>query len=730
MSNTQKTDHELLQACIEGNATAFETLVERYQSVVCAITYSGTGRFEASEELAQETFLLAWKNLGQLQDAGKFQAWICRIARNTVQNWLRKLQRDVSRSAASLDVAAEQASSDFEPAQIALEREQAEVVDQALGHIPEKYRESLVLFYREEKSTREVAERLGLSENSARQRIARARNMLRDQVAAMVETTLTKSRPGKAFTGMVMAAIAGKAIQGTVATAVVGTAGGSMGVGLSALFTGIGGKVAVVVLGAALIAGGVFLNNKSGKDVVEPPPAVPEQLVGEADDNVSENNPSVEVVDRPDDGAASIDADIASTTNLQAETPDPVPSLQGQSAAENRPQSESLPVLSGRLTDIETGAPIVQARIDIYSTGGGGDSRAMTDQNGVYSFVTLQKNGTYNIRLSAEEYIIPASWEGPRETIELHQAKSATRDYALAKGCKVLIKAVNEAGQSIKRVNFHAVYVSDEFGRGPKDTVRTNADGLTFVGGLRPDEYLVVGSHPDYALVGQKVKFDQPKEVNTITFTLEVGIEVAGLAACSDDLPASGWQIRAEPIWWHSSRSWRDDYPVAEDGTFLFKHVLPGLHRLEVYIPKVGGSRGIWSTEVNLPPETGFLDFHIPRPSPFGRVSLSGEVVFLNGDNDGGFWIHLTGTTGHSGGVYLQAGERRFTITDLVPGLYDLEFTLDGHRTDYKNVKVPRENLLLEVSIPEQNLLRARVIDKNTHEPVTNFKVRRVGQDT
>ena len=53
MSNTQKTDHELLQACIEGNATAFETLVERYQSVVCAITYSGTGRFEASEELAQ-----------------------------------------------------------------------------------------------------------------------------------------------------------------------------------------------------------------------------------------------------------------------------------------------------------------------------------------------------------------------------------------------------------------------------------------------------------------------------------------------------------------------------------------------------------------------------------------------------------------------------------------------------------------------------------------------------
>ena len=64
------------------------------------------------------------------------------------------------------------------------------VIRRALGKMPEKYREALVLYYREQKSTRQVGVLMGLGENATRQRISRARTMLKEQVAAMVRVIL------------------------------------------------------------------------------------------------------------------------------------------------------------------------------------------------------------------------------------------------------------------------------------------------------------------------------------------------------------------------------------------------------------------------------------------------------------------------------------------------------------------------------------------------------------
>ncbi len=730
MVKTENKDHELLQACVQGNTQAFEVLVYRYQSLVCAITYSGTGHFHASEELAQETFLLAWKHLGQLQDFGKFRAWLCRIARNTVQHWLRKSRREVTDKALPLDRATEKESVEFEPTRIMVQREQEEVVNQALSHIPEKYRESLVLFYREEKSTREVAECLGLSENNVRQRITRARTMLRDQVAAMVETTLTRSRPGKAFTGAVMGSIAAGAFKGTSATAALGHAGAQMGWGLSAALTGMAGKLVLLAAGVAIVAGGVSLHRHLTKDTGTPLESAQSVAVG-SNQNASTHAQAAGASPAPNRTTALSGGNSSHQVPTQEPSPIPDQSVQGQAMAVKQVQSPAQPppVLSGKLTDIHMGKPIVNARIRVSPSGGGRVHDVRTDHNGVYAFQSVHANGIYRIRAEHAEYITPDEWERPDETIELHAAKSAVRDFALERGCKVVIKAVNEAGHPVKRVNFHATYVSDDSGRGPKETVRTDPNGSAFIGGLRLDEYWVVGAHPDYALVGQKLKFEGPNEVKSLHFTMEKGIEVTGVATCADDLPASGWEIRAKPIWWHSSRSWPYDDPVTEDGTFLFKHVRAGPHRLQVFIPEDGGSRGIWSTEVNLPPETGFLDFQIPRPSPHGRVNLSGEVVFIGGDYSKGFWIDAASTTEHSGGVYLRADERQFTITDLVPGLYNLNMHINGRRIDFKNVKVPSDNLLLEVPVAVQSVLRARVVDKETGQPVKAFKVWRADQN-
>ena len=115
MFDRWKSDIDLLKASRDGSTQAFGIVVSRYQSLVCAITYAATGDSGRSEELAQDAFLRAWKGLGQLQDLSKFRAWLCSIARNTVQNWFRSQGRDVVGRAASLEAAAETTSRDGGP---------------------------------------------------------------------------------------------------------------------------------------------------------------------------------------------------------------------------------------------------------------------------------------------------------------------------------------------------------------------------------------------------------------------------------------------------------------------------------------------------------------------------------------------------------------------------------------------------------------------------------------
>ena len=78
-------DKRLFEASIQGDTAAFEELVRKYQSLVCAITFSATARIDISEELAQEAFLSAWQNRLQLKESGKFRPWLCSIARNLVR---------------------------------------------------------------------------------------------------------------------------------------------------------------------------------------------------------------------------------------------------------------------------------------------------------------------------------------------------------------------------------------------------------------------------------------------------------------------------------------------------------------------------------------------------------------------------------------------------------------------------------------------------------------------
>src|SRR5215471_17971809 len=203
-------DISLVGASLEGDREAFAQIVIRYQGLVAAIAYSGTGSLSVSEDLAQETFLTAWKGLASLREPQKLRAWLCGIARRATANFLRKQHREPAQGAESLESVVETAAPEAIPVERLISREEEAILWRALEQIPESYREPLILFYRENQSTERVAQALDLSQEAVRQRLSRGRKLLEERVAAFVEGALKQSAPGSSFTLGVLGALPGQ----------------------------------------------------------------------------------------------------------------------------------------------------------------------------------------------------------------------------------------------------------------------------------------------------------------------------------------------------------------------------------------------------------------------------------------------------------------------------------------------------------------------------------------
>jgi RNA polymerase sigma factor (sigma-70 family) len=205
--DTALTDSALVAASLAGDREAFGLIVARYQSLVCSLAFSATGSLTQSEDLAQETFVAAWKTLPDLREPASLRPWLCRIARNRIGDLYRNEKHEPSHAAEALDKVDEAPAPEPLPPDYAISREEEAILWRAIERIPEIYREPLVLFYREHQSVQSVAQNLELSEDAVKQRLSRGRKMLQDQVLAFVEGALEKTSPGKLFTVGVLAAL-------------------------------------------------------------------------------------------------------------------------------------------------------------------------------------------------------------------------------------------------------------------------------------------------------------------------------------------------------------------------------------------------------------------------------------------------------------------------------------------------------------------------------------------
>jgi RNA polymerase sigma factor (sigma-70 family) len=207
MGRETETDAELIAACRRGETAALGVIVERYQRAVCAVAYSAVRDRVLAEDIAQDTFVMAWSKLGSLRDSERLPAWLCGIARNLARTQRRRGRReepaiDIERVATGDHIVGATPHEQLD------ERQTEAVLADALERVPEKYREPLVLFYCEEKSAQEVARLLGMTDQAVHQRLTRGRQHLASDAQLFEQAVGHTVRPRRDLAAAVVAAIA------------------------------------------------------------------------------------------------------------------------------------------------------------------------------------------------------------------------------------------------------------------------------------------------------------------------------------------------------------------------------------------------------------------------------------------------------------------------------------------------------------------------------------------
>jgi RNA polymerase sigma-70 factor (ECF subfamily) len=179
MSDRDELDRELVSRAQSGDEAAFTLLVERYKGPILGFVFRLTGDASAAEDVAQDTFVRAYRNLGRFAIRGlrdSFSSWLFQLARHGAIDELRRRAR---RPAPVPEAGADESAPGADPADGTAARERERAIAAAVGELPEDQRTALALAAYEGLSYAEIAHIMKSSEKSVEARLYRARQFLR-----------------------------------------------------------------------------------------------------------------------------------------------------------------------------------------------------------------------------------------------------------------------------------------------------------------------------------------------------------------------------------------------------------------------------------------------------------------------------------------------------------------------------------------------------------------------
>lgn len=183
---------QLLQQVRTGGREAFGQLVELYWPRIYRWLYSCTGFPSVAEDLTQEVFLKAWANVNAIDpSSGSLRPWLFRIASNVLVDWRRRqhTQKRLIRARA-------QENTLSEPIDNVAGEELCQRLWEAVDMLPLDYRMALLLRVQEQLSFRQIGATLGITEETARWRVFRARSLLVRQLGSLLDQTYSEASTG------------------------------------------------------------------------------------------------------------------------------------------------------------------------------------------------------------------------------------------------------------------------------------------------------------------------------------------------------------------------------------------------------------------------------------------------------------------------------------------------------------------------------------------------------
>lgn len=157
-----------------GQSNAFSYIVEKYQDIVFSIALKVLRNRDDAEEMAQESFIKAYKSAHTFKGNAKFSTWLYRITYNTCISEIRKRKMHFS-STEEIEIKdeAQEINLDGIP-----EENRAKAIKEAMNQLPEDEYTLVLLYYFEEQSVEEISKVTGLSESNTKVKLFRARKKL------------------------------------------------------------------------------------------------------------------------------------------------------------------------------------------------------------------------------------------------------------------------------------------------------------------------------------------------------------------------------------------------------------------------------------------------------------------------------------------------------------------------------------------------------------------------
>lgn len=184
----QTEEQELIRRILHGETDLFAQLADRYGPMIFALVVRIVGRREEAEEVTQDVFLKAFRQLGHFAGRSSFQTWLYRIACNTAISHVRRTQpRSMEIDERRLAVLPDEEADRLE--EWTERQEQLDALTRAIGRLDPEERALVTLSYYEERSVAECAAITALSESNVKVRLHRIRKKLYVLVTAQRDET-------------------------------------------------------------------------------------------------------------------------------------------------------------------------------------------------------------------------------------------------------------------------------------------------------------------------------------------------------------------------------------------------------------------------------------------------------------------------------------------------------------------------------------------------------------